>query len=73
MVLGDATGSMLRVRSDVERKGLFGLGANANSSSPLDGGIYRPRVCGNTEIVGASQLFRYFRFSAGQESFRLCV
>ncbi len=39
-VLGDATGSMLRLRSDVERKRLFGLSALQSSGSTLDGGIY---------------------------------
>lgn len=30
----------IRIRSDVERKRLHGLGANEKSDSPLDGGIY---------------------------------
>ncbi|MDP1735333.1 MAG: AAA family ATPase [Sulfuritalea sp.] len=33
-------GTLLRLRSDVERKRLFGLAPRQNSGSPLDGGIY---------------------------------
>jgi aminoglycoside phosphotransferase family enzyme/predicted kinase len=40
LILGDANGTTLRVRSDVERKRLFGLAARADSVSQLDGGIY---------------------------------
>ncbi len=36
----DGAGSILRLRSDVERKRLFGLAPRQNSGSPLDGGIY---------------------------------
>jgi hypothetical protein len=35
-----AAGCLLRLRSDVERKRLFGLAACASSGSPPDGGIY---------------------------------
>lgn len=35
-----AAGSLLRLRSDVERKRLFGLAPQASSGSALDGGIY---------------------------------
>ena len=35
-----AAGSLLRLRSDVERKRLFGLAAHDCSGSPPDGGIY---------------------------------
>ncbi|MFA4970431.1 MAG: AAA family ATPase, partial [Sulfuritalea sp.] len=37
---GDAAGSILRLRSDVERKRLFGLAAQDSSDSTLDSGIY---------------------------------
>jgi len=37
---GAAAGSILRLRSDVERKRLFGLAPQDNSGSTLDGGIY---------------------------------
>ena len=37
---GAAAGSMVRLRSDVERKRLFGLAPLGQSSSPLEGGIY---------------------------------
>jgi hypothetical protein len=37
---GDAAGSILRLRSDVERKRLFGLAPRDNSGSTPDGGIY---------------------------------
>jgi len=36
----ESAGSILRLRSDVERKRLFGLAPRQNSGSPLDGGIY---------------------------------
>ena len=36
----DAAGSMVRLRSDVERKRLFGLAAQDQSGSTLDSGIY---------------------------------
>ena len=36
----DPSASTLRLRSDVERKRLAGLGSKASSGSPLDGGIY---------------------------------
>ncbi|MCM2289893.1 MAG: AAA family ATPase [Sulfuritalea sp.] len=37
---GAAAGSVIRLRSDVERKRLFGLTALERSDSPRDGGIY---------------------------------
>ncbi len=37
---GPATGSVIRLRSDIERKRLFGLTALERSDSPQDGGIY---------------------------------
>lgn len=37
---GAAAGSLIRLRSDVERKRLFGLTALERSASPQDGGIY---------------------------------
>ena len=37
---GDAAGSILRLRSDVERKRLFGLAAQDSRDSTLDSGIY---------------------------------
>jgi aminoglycoside phosphotransferase family enzyme/predicted kinase len=40
LVLRDPHANTLRLRSDVERKRLFGLAANQKSGSPLDGGIY---------------------------------
>jgi uncharacterized protein len=39
-LLADPTASTIRLRSDVERKRLYGLAAHAASGSPLDGGIY---------------------------------
>jgi aminoglycoside phosphotransferase family enzyme/predicted kinase len=39
-LLADATATTVRLRSDVERKRLYGLAAEAASGSPLDGGIY---------------------------------
>jgi aminoglycoside phosphotransferase family enzyme/predicted kinase len=44
LLLGDTRASTLRLRSDVERKRLFGLALQDSSSSPVDGGIYRPDV-----------------------------
>ncbi|HMV05182.1 MAG TPA: AAA family ATPase [Accumulibacter sp.] len=40
LVLHDAGASTIRLRSDVERKRLFGLAATADSKSPVDRGIY---------------------------------
>jgi predicted kinase len=40
LLLGDVQGRSLRLRSDVERKRLFGLSALQRSGSPLDAGIY---------------------------------
>jgi aminoglycoside phosphotransferase family enzyme/predicted kinase len=39
-LLADPAASTIRLRSDVERKRLYGLAAHAASGSPLDGGIY---------------------------------
>jgi len=44
MLLKDARGSTIRLRSDVERKRLFGLIATAASNSSLNGGIYSQRA-----------------------------
>lgn len=41
MLLNDKTGGMLRLRSDIERKRLFGLTTTSKSNSSLDSGIYR--------------------------------
>ena len=41
-------GRLLRIRSDVERKRLFGLTARENSGSPPDGGIYTPEATART-------------------------
>jgi predicted kinase len=43
-----AAGSLLRLRSDVERKRLFGLAARESSGSPPDGGIYTPEATART-------------------------
>jgi len=40
LLLNDINGSTVRLRSDVERKRMFGLAATAKSNSTLDGGIY---------------------------------
>ncbi|OIR17682.1 hypothetical protein GALL_19030 [mine drainage metagenome] len=40
LILDDENGSTIRLRSDVERKRLFGLAATAKSNSTLDSGIY---------------------------------
>jgi uncharacterized protein len=40
MLQGDAPAGTLRLRSDVERKRLFGLAGSAASGSPVGGGIY---------------------------------
>ncbi|MEI8028481.1 MAG: AAA family ATPase [Comamonadaceae bacterium] len=42
LLLGDATATTLRLRSDVERKRLFGLAPQDSSGSAVDGGIYQP-------------------------------
>jgi hypothetical protein len=39
-LLADRQAATIRLRSDVERKRLYGLAAQAASGSPLDGGIY---------------------------------
>jgi len=40
LLLDDPRCATIRLRSDVERKRLFGLAATAKSGSPIDGGIY---------------------------------
>lgn len=40
LVLQDAAGSTIRLRSDIERKRRFGLAATADSHSPVGSGIY---------------------------------
>ena len=40
LLLADAAAETVRLRSDVERKRLFGLATTADSGSPVDGGIY---------------------------------
>lgn len=40
LLLQDAQASTLRLRSDVERRRLFGLGGGQRSGAALDGGIY---------------------------------
>jgi aminoglycoside phosphotransferase family enzyme/predicted kinase len=40
LLVADPAAATLRLRSDVERKRLFGLAPDAASGSPLDGGIY---------------------------------
>lgn len=42
LLMDDTQASTLRLRSDVERKRLFGLPAQNSRSDPVDGGIYRP-------------------------------
>jgi aminoglycoside phosphotransferase family enzyme/predicted kinase len=44
VLLKDATGSTLRLRSDVERKRLFGLDPLAVSATAVSGGIYTPQA-----------------------------
>ena len=41
-LLADTACTTVRLRSDVERKRLFGFGAAAQSGSPVNGGIYTP-------------------------------
>jgi aminoglycoside phosphotransferase family enzyme/predicted kinase len=47
-LLGDPHASTLRLRSDVERKRLFGLAANERSGSATDGGIYASTASAQT-------------------------
>ena len=57
----DPSASTLRLRSDVERKRLAGLGSKASSGSPLDGGIYGAAAQQQTYahlLTLASQLLR---------------
>ena len=42
LLQADTSATMLRLRSDIERKRLFGLNARQHSGSPLGGGIYAP-------------------------------
>lgn len=44
LLLADAQANTLRLRSDVERKRLFGFAAQERSGSPLDGGLYTPEA-----------------------------
>ncbi len=44
LLLADLHCATVRLRSDVERKRLFGLAARERSGSPLDGGIYTPQA-----------------------------
>ncbi|MDD5249097.1 MAG: AAA family ATPase [Rhodocyclaceae bacterium] len=44
LLLAEPRCATVRLRSDVERKRLFGLGAQDRSASPLDGGIYTPQA-----------------------------
>ncbi len=44
----DCAGGLLRLRSDVERKRLYGLAARESSGSPPDGGIYTPEATART-------------------------
>lgn len=48
LLLRDTHAATLRLRSDVERKRLFGLGITDRSGSPLDAGLYAPDVHGRT-------------------------
>lgn len=47
-LMADVTGSTLRLRSDVERKRLFGLAPLAASRSAVAGGIYSPEATQRT-------------------------
>jgi aminoglycoside phosphotransferase family enzyme/predicted kinase len=47
-LLADPAAGTVRLRSDVERKRLFGLPARAASSSPVDAGIYTPEATART-------------------------
>lgn len=44
LLLADSSAATLRLRSDVERKRLFGLNEAEKSNSPVDGGIYAPNA-----------------------------
>lgn len=48
LLQSDANPATLRVRSDVERKRLFGLASTARSGSALDAGIYTPEAHART-------------------------
>jgi hypothetical protein len=47
-LLADPQAATIRLRSDVERKRLYGLAAQSASGSPLDGGIYTPEAHART-------------------------
>ena len=60
-LLAEPSGRSLRLRSDVERKRLHGLGALASSGSGLNTGLYAPETHGNTYaslLARASSLLR---------------
>ncbi|MCM8596265.1 bifunctional aminoglycoside phosphotransferase/ATP-binding protein [Accumulibacter sp.] len=44
LLLTDQAAATIRLRSDVERKRLFGLSAASGSGSPINGGIYAPEA-----------------------------
>jgi hypothetical protein len=44
LLLDDTRATTLRLRSDVERKRLFGPAPQDSSSAPVDGGIYQPQA-----------------------------
>lgn len=48
LLQSDASPATLRLRSDVERKRLFGLASTARSGSALDAGIYTPEAHART-------------------------
>ncbi len=50
VLMNDPTGSTLRLRSDVERKRLFGLDPLAVSATAVSGGIYTPQATRQTYI-----------------------
>jgi predicted kinase len=81
-LMNDFTGSTLRLRSDVERKRLFGLDPLAVSAKAVSGGIYTPQatrqtytrlqedaetlLAGNWSVVVDAAFLRY----AEREEFR---
>ena len=48
IILADNSARTLRLRSDIERKRLFGLTANATSHSDIDSGIYTAEASSRT-------------------------
>jgi hypothetical protein len=44
LLLDDPSGTTLRLRSDIERKRLFGLAPQDSSGSAVGGGIYQPET-----------------------------